>query len=274
MISIEPVACFHSSFKEKADAPRQGALSKDNIGVIRFFPQKNFEQAIEDLQGMEKIWVVFWMDRVSGWKAKVQPPRDISKKSVFATRSPHRPNPIGLSCVTLVSVNGLDLVIKDHDLLDQTPVLDIKPYLPYADSFPSAKVGWLEDLPNIQSNHIQWNDISLSQVKYLKEMGEVDLCVKVEARLKSFTMPSTSNRISFLGEGYYLQAYKTWRILFCKEDTEITIQAILSGFDDDGLKNEPLHKEFLKKFIPFFSETFVGKGWVLYNSFKMGKKRG
>ncbi len=82
------------------------------------------------MKGIEKIWILFWMHEVKHWKVKVQPPRDVWKKGVFATRSPHRPNPIGLSCVTLIDVRGLDVFIKDHDLLDQTPILDIKPYVP------------------------------------------------------------------------------------------------------------------------------------------------
>jgi len=274
VISLNPIAYFHSTFHEKADAPRQGALSTDNIGVIRFLPKNNFEAALEDLEGMEKIWVLFWMDRVSRWKVKVQPPRDVSKKGVFATRSPHRPNPIGLSCVTLVSIKGLELEIKDHDLLDETPILDIKPYLAYADSFPEVKAGWLDLLPDVQFHHIHWNEFPLSQVTYLSEFGEGDLRSKVDSRLKSFTAPSPSNRITSLGEGYYLQAYKAWRILFLKEEDRLIILAIFSGFDEPFLKKEPIHEQFIKKFGCFFSETFVGKGWILYSAFKLLKKRG
>ena len=97
MISLDPIAYMHTTSYEKADAPRQGSLATDHLGVIRFLPENGFEQALEDLKGMEKIWVLFWMHEVKHWKIKVQPPRDVWKKGVFATRSPHRPNPIGLS---------------------------------------------------------------------------------------------------------------------------------------------------------------------------------
>ncbi len=278
MISLDPVAYFLSSSKEKADVQRQGSLAEDLLGVIRFLPGKNYEQALEDLEGMEKIWVLFWMDRVSGFKTKVQPPREVKKKGVFSTRSPHRPNPIGLSCVSLIKVSKLDVLIKDHDLLDGTPILDIKPYLPYADSFPLAKTGWIG--PLVSMNSIVWRDLPLSQVAYLKEQGEVELFLKVEARLKAFTAPSSSNRVQLLGEGYYLEAYKSWRILFHKEESHIAILAVFSGYDVktlQGLKTSiwedlPLHRSFVRDFYSFFSETFVGKGWILYSAFKRKKE--
>lgn len=81
-----------------------------------------------------------------GFKTMIVPPRDDELRGVFATRSPHRPNFIGLSCVRLVAVHGLDVHIADHDLLHGTPVLDIKPYLPFCDSHPDAKAGWVDEL--------------------------------------------------------------------------------------------------------------------------------
>lgn len=247
MISIDPVAHVHTSSCEKADLPRQGSLGEGYTALIRFLPGFNFEQALEDLVGMEKIWVLFWMDQVEHWRAKVQPPRAVKKKGVFATRSPHRPNPIGLSCVTLLEVKGLDLFIKDHDLLDKTPVLDIKPYLPYADSFPNAKTGWIEGMDSIPLNNLHWDDLALMQLAYLQEKG-VDLRSKIEARLKHFTSPSASNRIKALGENVYLESYKEWRVLFRKQHLDITILAILSGYKEPKLSEIPLHKEFDTKF--------------------------
>ncbi len=269
MISLDPIAYFHSTSNEKADVPRQGSLSTDHLGVIRFLPGKNFEQAIEDLEGMEKIWVLFWMHQVSHWKAKVQPPREVTKKSVFATRSPHRPNPIGLSCVTLIAVRGRELEIKDHDLLDKTPILDIKPYLAYADSFPDVKSGWLDLLSDISSNTICWEALPLLQMDYLKEEWQVDLYSKIESRLKYFMIPSSSNRVSFLGEEYNLLAYKEWRILFQKKALNIVILAIFSGYKESEVNGIPLHSKFSGKFNSFFSEMFIGNGFALYLKSKL-----
>ena len=266
MICLDPVAYMHTTSYEKADVPRQGSLATDHLGMIRFLPENGFEQALEDLKGMEKIWVLFWMHEVKHWKVKVQPPRDVCKKGVFATRSPHRPNPIGLSCVTLLEVRGLDVFIKDHDLLDQTPILDIKPYLPYADSFPQAKMGWMEGTSSIPSNSIHWNELSLKQLAFLKKEG-IDLKGKVESRLKHFSSPSSSNRIKFLGENIYLEFYKEWRILFEKKDVSIEVLAILSGYEVPAIEKYPLHQAFLAK----FPEIFASKADSLYTVFKQSK---
>lgn len=255
MISLTPIAYFCSAFQDKADLPRQAALSQDQIGVIRFLSGKQYEQALEDLEGMERLWILFWMHKVCSWKPKIQPPRDVTKKGVFSTRSPHRPNPIGMSCVKLLRRKGLDLFIQDHDLLDGTPILDIKPYLPYADSFPSARTGWIEKMPVLPSYEIHLENLALRQFNYLKARG-VDIRLNVEMRLKHFISPSSYNRIYELKKDTYLQSYKTWRILFIRNDKHLIILQISSGYDADTLasdKTSPwndlsLHREFCKEF--------------------------
>jgi tRNA-Thr(GGU) m(6)t(6)A37 methyltransferase TsaA len=101
---------------------------------------RNFEQALKDLEGFERIWVIYLFHLNDSWKPMVTPPRNKGKKvGVFASRSPHRPNGIGLSCVTLNRIEGLNIYISNSDILDGSPVLDIKPYLPWSDSFPDSK---------------------------------------------------------------------------------------------------------------------------------------
>jgi len=97
---------------------------------------------------MERIWVVSWLHRGGTWAPLVRPPRGTrERRSLFATRSPDRPNPIGLSCVRLVRVEGCNLHVQGVDLIDGTPILDIKPYVPYADAFPDSKAGWIDAIP-------------------------------------------------------------------------------------------------------------------------------
>jgi tRNA-Thr(GGU) m(6)t(6)A37 methyltransferase TsaA len=240
MIKLDPIGYVQCRFTEKADVPRQGVLGEGNQALIRLLPGLNFEQALEDLKGIERIWVLFWMHEVTHWKAKVQPPRSVGKKGVFATRSPHRPNPIGLSCVRLLSVKGLDLIIEDHDLLEGTPVLDIKPYLPYADSFPESKSGWMEE--KIEVNKIQWSEKALKEALLLKEQDGVDLQEKIESRLKFFIKPSSNNRVKHIKEDFYLQSYKFWRILIQKKEQEsivyvLTVQRACDTKDLDILFN-------------------------------------
>ncbi|MES2199732.1 MAG: tRNA (N6-threonylcarbamoyladenosine(37)-N6)-methyltransferase TrmO [Chlamydiota bacterium] len=235
MINIDPIGYVHCRYTEKADVPRQGALARGNQAVIRLFPGKNFEQALEDLEGMERVWILFWMHEVTHFKAKVQPPRAVTKKGLFATRSPHRPNPIGLSCVRLTAVKGLELYIEDHDLLEGTPVLDIKPYLPYADSFPDAKTGWMQE--KVEANQIRWSDKALKEVLILQEQEGINLQEKIEARLDFFSKPSSSNRIKHIKGDFYLQSYKFWRIVIEKKTEEpvLYVLTVLKACDTNNL---------------------------------------
>ena len=111
-------------------------------------PDYNFEAALEDLSGFERIWVIFKFHLNETWNPKVSPPV-ISpagrKVGVFASRSPHRPNPIGMSCVELTGVEKRRIYIRNFDMLDGTPVFDIKPYIPAVDAFPGSAAGRQEE---------------------------------------------------------------------------------------------------------------------------------
>jgi len=101
-------------------------------------------QALDDVHGCDRIWVLFWVDRAATAKAKVIPYRDTQERGLFATRAPARPNPIGLSCVKVLGVAGRFVHVSEIDMLDGTPILDIKPYVAEADSFPEARCAWLQ----------------------------------------------------------------------------------------------------------------------------------
>ncbi|MBT4511941.1 MAG: tRNA (N6-threonylcarbamoyladenosine(37)-N6)-methyltransferase TrmO, partial [Chloroflexi bacterium] len=101
-----------------------------------------FGDGLKDIEGFERLWLLFWCNRASTCRLVVEPYLDNSPHGIFATRSPSRPNPIGLSCVRLVGRDGLRLDIADVDLLDGTPLLDIKPFVPQFDNFEVGKTGW------------------------------------------------------------------------------------------------------------------------------------
>ena len=116
--------------------------------MLRLDERRIPTEALKDLVGVERIWVVSWLHRGGTWAPMVRPPRGTrERRSLFATRSPDRPNPIGLSCVRLVRVDGCNLHVQGVDLIDGTPILDIKPYVPYADAFPDSKAGWIDAIP-------------------------------------------------------------------------------------------------------------------------------
>ncbi len=153
-----PIAFVRSPYARRIDAPHQSTVVAGTEtaaaaeAIIEFsadFPAAAFR----DLAGFERIWLVFVFHRSEGWKAEVRPPRGGVKRSVLATRSPHRPNPIGLSAVELVEVGIGQLRVRGIDLLDGTPILDIKPYVPYADAFPTSRAGWIDTIDAAQGSH-------------------------------------------------------------------------------------------------------------------------
>ena len=153
-----PIAWVRSPYARRIDAPHQatvvagtetGDAAEARIEFVADFPAAAFR----DLAGFERIWLVFVFHRSEGWKPEVRPPRGGGKRSVLATRSPHRPNAIGLSAVELIGVDERALRVRGMDLLDGTPILDIKPYVPYADAFPGARAGWIDAIDAAQGAH-------------------------------------------------------------------------------------------------------------------------
>lgn len=145
-IDMQAIGVVHSSYHERFSTPRQATLDNPEPAQIHLNAGLNFEQAVKDLDGFSHVWVIYWMHLNTGWNPTVMPPRGPKvRRGLFSTRAPHRPNSIGLSAVRLKSISGRILHIEGHDMLDGTPVLDIKPYIPYADSIADASSGWLDE---------------------------------------------------------------------------------------------------------------------------------
>ena len=149
--TFEPIGHIETCFHERFGTPRQPGLVPSAWGMIRLRPELNLSDALEGLEGFSHIWVVFVFHQNTnkGIKTKVHPPRlEGAKMGLFATRTPHRPNPIGLSVVKLDRIEGGTLFVSGVDLVNGTPVLDIKPYLPSAECLPEATVGWTQNRPD------------------------------------------------------------------------------------------------------------------------------
>ena len=148
---ITVIARLHSEFPEKFGIPRQSGLVDDLRGTVVFEPAFRNPDALRGIEGFSHLWLL-WLFSESmgrGWSPTVRPPRlgGNARRGVFATRAPYRPNPIGLSVVRLVQVDwhsarGPVLEVAGADLMDGTPIVDIKPYLPYVDSHPEASGGF------------------------------------------------------------------------------------------------------------------------------------
>jgi tRNA-Thr(GGU) m(6)t(6)A37 methyltransferase TsaA len=136
------IGTIHSPFRQAAGTPIQSSLAQGAEGSVEVFPE--FVPGLQDLEGFERIWLLYWFDRVGPAQLVVKPFLDEHEHGVFATRAPCRPNAIGLSCVRLLGIDGGRLRIGDVDILDETPLLDIKPYAPALDCFEVCRAGWLQ----------------------------------------------------------------------------------------------------------------------------------
>ena len=155
-MDIQPIAYIHTEFSEKFGIPRQSGLAEGLKGRIVFEKQFRDPEALRGLDGFSHLWLIWEFSANRGgrqWQPTVRPPRlgGNQHMGVFATRSPFRPNPLGLSCVELESVDwdssdGPALIVRGADLMDGTPVYDIKPYIKYADSRPDAVCGYVDSL--------------------------------------------------------------------------------------------------------------------------------
>lgn len=158
-ISIKPIARIKNDFSEKFGVPRQAGLAGEVRSVIVFEPEYRVEDALRGIESFSHLWLVWGFSKAvrEKWSPTVRPPRLGGNKrmGVFATRSPFRPNPLGLSSVTLSRViksdeNGVMLEVMGADLMDGTPIYDIKPYLPYTDCHPDATGGYTDFLESLE----------------------------------------------------------------------------------------------------------------------------
>jgi tRNA-Thr(GGU) m(6)t(6)A37 methyltransferase TsaA len=141
-ITMQVIGMIHSPFLEAAGTPIQPVYGSGVEGKV--FLDASFAPALDDIEGFERLWLIYWMDRSGPFKPRVMPYRDTVEHGLFATRSPNRPNPIGLSVVRLLRREGATLFIADMDILDGTPLLDIKPYVPEFDCHLNSRAGWFE----------------------------------------------------------------------------------------------------------------------------------
>jgi tRNA-Thr(GGU) m(6)t(6)A37 methyltransferase TsaA len=145
MMALHPIGVIHSPFRAADGTPIQPAFAEQAAGTVVL--REELEPALLDIEGFERIWLIYWFDRARPYSPRVVPYRDNQERGLFATRSPCRPNPLGMSVVRLVARKGNTLHVENLDILDGTPLLDIKPYVPQFDAYPGAKAGWLEHAP-------------------------------------------------------------------------------------------------------------------------------
>jgi tRNA (adenine37-N6)-methyltransferase len=262
-LTLTPIGILHTPFPDRVSTPRQPHAAGGAEGRIELFPGRGLEHAVMDLEEWEFIWVLFWFHLNSNWRPKVLPPRSSGKRrGVLGTRSPHRPNPIGLSLVRLVSVEGLILHVRDVDMIDGSPVFDIKPYLPYAEARPTARTGWIENLAATNSETpadpepgftVFWSPEALERVMFIRDELGVEVREPVERTLQLGPQPHPYRRIRIEPDGTRQLAHKDWRIGFTVDGRDMKILTIDTGYREKDLVTSPdpaveKHRRFVDRF--------------------------
>ena len=142
-IILSPIGIIHSPYKSIEDVPIQSKAAKGIKGRVELKPQ--YQEGLKDLEGFSHIYLIFNFHLSSGYDLTVKPFLDNTYRGLFSTRAPRRPAQIGLSVVKLIRIEGNILNIEDIDMVDGTPLLDIKPYIPKFDNRTKVRIGWLTD---------------------------------------------------------------------------------------------------------------------------------
>jgi tRNA-Thr(GGU) m(6)t(6)A37 methyltransferase TsaA len=241
-LTLTPIGVVHSPFSDKRSAPRQPQAGATASGTIELHVARTHPDTLIDLERWSHIWVLFWFDRSTGWKSRVMPPRSARKRGVFATRAPHRPNPIGMSVVRLTRVEGHLLHVAELDMIDGTPVLDIKPYVPYADARLDASSGWLDDAlapadPGPRYA-VAFSERAEQQLSWLAPRLSFDLRALTIAALELGPAPHAYRRIRADGDALRI-GIKDFRLRFrvATADHAIEVVELATGYRQSVLED-------------------------------------
>lgn len=180
--TFEAIGFVKTPFKDRFGVPRQPGLANSSKGIIKIKNDPNLKTSLKSLEEFSHLWIIFVFHAhgAKDWKPSIRPPRlgGQKKVGVLASRSPHRPNPIGISAVAIEKIDleakgSPEITVSGVDLVDGTPVLDLKPYVPYADSIPEASAGWAAE--SIRRIPVEFSKDALAKIKNIDSGGDKDL---------------------------------------------------------------------------------------------------
>ena len=250
-LTLAPIGILHCRGKAKFEAPHQPDPEHSPSATIELEAGQNFEIALRNLEGFSKIWLIWWFHRNEKWRPTTRPPRGRSgRKGIFSTRSPYRPNPIAMSAVDLLSVQGRTLTIGHHDLVDGTPILDIKPYIPTIDSFPKESIGWLQEVEDSEASepafHLDSTTSAREGLAWI-EAREPGLSKRIENILRQDPYPHKTRRITKYQGGYRMSC-GDWRVFYGIEDQQVKVHRLSSRYRALASDIPLVHQEFLNTF--------------------------
>ena len=207
--SFEPIGILETCFVEKFGAPRQSGMIPAARGILKLKPDPAYRDAVRHLETFSHVWIIFHFHDLldSAWKPLISPPRIDApgRIGLFASRSPHRPNALGMSAVKLERIDleaagGIEIHLSGIDVLDGTPVYDLKPYVPYVDCIPSASAGWTaSEIPKFE---VRFSDKSLKQLENFKrdKVGPEDLAILITQTMEYDPRPTSQRKALPLSE--------------------------------------------------------------------------
>lgn len=212
-MTLKVIAYAHNGHAEKFGIPRQSREESPILTRIVFEPEYNIPEALRGIEGYSHLWLLWGFSEVDSWSPTVRPPRlgGNTRMGVFATRSPYRPNPIGLSSVRLIAVENGGLIVSGADVMDGTPIYDIKPYLSFSDSHPDAQNGFAEET----------KDYGL-RVEGVSELVSEGVWRDVEYILSQDPRPAYQDD----PDREYKMDYAGYRITFTVKETTVTVKKL------------------------------------------------
>lgn len=219
----------------KFQAGHQPTTATEASNELELLAGCGYEQALQDLAGMERVWLVWWFHRNTDWRPLVLPPRGpAQRRGVFATRSPHRPNPLGLTCVPLVGVEGRRLLLGPCDLIDGTPVFDVKPYIAAHDSFPAASAGWIDameiELRQPARFSVSLAPAAVTQAQWLSDTWRIDFRPRLVELLSRDPAPHRTRRIRRRNASEFEIGCGAWRAVFTIGGELVSVSALEAAY--------------------------------------------
>ncbi len=259
--TFHSIGVICSSARYHYEAPRQAVFS--GRGAFLRWLDPAYRACAEDLVGFDRVWLiwVFNLNKHDRWhtKVRVPVPAEHDTYSLFATRSPYRPNPIGISAVKLEAVTEQGLQLGVCDLLDGTMVLDVKPYIPEADAFPDSRAGWRDRIDR-RSFDINWSEPASVQADFIAGNGQLDLKNFCAVQLSIRPTDKSRKRLDFnVDTQEWILHCRTWKIHFAIDEQlcQVSIKYISSNYSPEDLQTDApdlycdkdLHRKFQKIFL-------------------------
>ena len=248
-LTLHPIGFIRTHKQVKFQARHQPAEIEAERNVLELLPGANYEQALQDLAGFSRIWLVWWFHRNTDWRPRVMPPRGPAKRrGVFATRSPHRPNPLGLTPVQLLEIKGRKLILGPCDLVDGTPVFDIKPYIPAYDAFPGESTGWIAEVDAALAVPpkftVAFAPLAEKQAEWLQTKWQIDFRPRLVELLARDPSPHRTRRITRRDDREFLIGCGAWRAGFTLTESAVTVEVLEPGYPQRFL-NDPAKRNGL-----------------------------